>query len=438
LLKNSRFGLLLALLFAGSMWFYVQQVLIPYQKADAALHGRPRGNLSDLYPRWLGARELLLRHRDPYSPEITREIQTGYYGRPLDPARARDRRADEPGANESEANEPRDQQAFAYPLHVVFLLAPTIGLPFPAVQTGFRWLLIILTLASVFLWLNVVRWKPSAPVIAIVVILTFGSYPVVQGIKLQQLTLVVSALLAGCAAALVSGRFSLAGLLLALATIKPQLALPVAGWLALWAVSDWRRRQIFIWSFGLSTAILLAASEYVLPGWFGEFRQAVAAYQQYTGGAGSLLDVLTTPALGKVLAAVAVIAVAVMGWRVRHVSHDSAAFGVMLTLVLAVTLVIVPTFAPYNQVLLLPAVFLIAASWKDLWGRNRLTRLLCGLALLVVFWPWLASCGLMLGSLFTPPSLVQRAWAVPLYTSLGIPLVVLGLFTICAVDRLKS
>ena len=221
------------------MWFYVQRVLVPYQKADAAAHGRPRGNLSDLYPRWLGTRELLLHHRNPYSAEVTREIQIGYYGRPLDPERA-----DDPGSDE-----PKDQQGFAYPLHVVFLLAPTIGLPFPVVQAGFRWLLIILTLASVFLWLRVLRWRPSATVTAILIVLTFGSYAVVQGIKLQQLTLVVSALLAGCAAALVAGYFALAGFLLALATIKPQLALPVAGWLVLWAVSDWRRRQIFCLEF---------------------------------------------------------------------------------------------------------------------------------------------------------------------------------------------
>ena len=61
-------------------------------------------DLSDLYPRWLGARELLLHHRDPYSPEVTREIQIGYYGRPLDPSRPQD---------------PRDQQGFAYPAYVV-------------------------------------------------------------------------------------------------------------------------------------------------------------------------------------------------------------------------------------------------------------------------------------------------------------------------------
>ncbi len=131
-------------------------------------------------------------------------------------------------------------------------------------------------------------------------------------------------------------------------------------------------------------------------------------------------------------------ALAVTGWYVRHASHDSVAFSTMLALVLAVTLVIVPTFAPYNQVLLLPAVFLIATSWKDLWRRNRLTRMACGLALLVVLWPWLASCGLMLASLFVPASSVQRAWTVPLYTSLGIPLVVLGLLAVCAIDRLRS
>jgi hypothetical protein len=293
LLKDSRLGLLLALLFAGSMWFYVQRVLVPYQKADAAAHARPRGNLSDLYPRWLGARELLLHHRNPYSSEVTREIQSGYYGRPLDPGRA---------------DEPKDQQGFAYPLHVVFLLAPTIGLPFPVVQSGFRWLLVVLTLASVLLWLWVLRWRPSAMVTSILIVLTFGSYAVVQGIKLQQLTLLVSALLAGCGAALVAGYFSLAGFLLALATVKPQLALPVAGWLVLWALSDWRRRQVFFWSFALATAIFLAASEYVLPGWVGQFRDAVAAYRQYTGGAGSLLDVLATPVLGKILAAAAIVA----------------------------------------------------------------------------------------------------------------------------------
>src|SRR5205085_10510246 len=113
---------LAALIVSASTWFYMDRILVGYQVSDAAAHDRPRGNLSDLYPRWLGARELLLRGRDPYREDITREIQTGYYGRPIDPTRP---------------NDPKDQQAFAYPLYVVWLLAPTIALPFPLVQTAF-------------------------------------------------------------------------------------------------------------------------------------------------------------------------------------------------------------------------------------------------------------------------------------------------------------
>ena len=83
---------LAAALCAAGMWTYVNRVLIPYQISDAATRGRPRGNLSDLYPRWVGAKELLLHGRDPYSAEVTCEIQAGYYGRPLDPSRPNDPR----------------------------------------------------------------------------------------------------------------------------------------------------------------------------------------------------------------------------------------------------------------------------------------------------------------------------------------------------------
>jgi hypothetical protein len=72
------------------MWLYVDRVWIPQQISDSAATGRLRGNLFDLYPRWLGARELLLHGRSPYSAEVTREIQAGYYGRPLDLSRPGD------------------------------------------------------------------------------------------------------------------------------------------------------------------------------------------------------------------------------------------------------------------------------------------------------------------------------------------------------------
>jgi hypothetical protein len=412
--KNSNVGLVLALLLAGSMWFYVQHILIGHQQADAALHGTPRGNLSDLYPRWLGARELLLHHRDPYSPEVTREIQIGYYGRQLDPTRLSD---------------PRDQQGFAYPVYVVFLLAPTITMPFPVVQTGFRWLIVALTAASVLLWLRTLRWQPSSVTKAVLIVMTLGSFQALQGIKLQQLSLLVGGLIAGCALLLAEGYLALAGILLASATIKPQLVLPLAAWLLLWTFSDWRRRQNLMWGFVSTMGGLFAGAEYILPGWIGRFREAITAYRQYNDGAGSVLDVLITPEWGRVLAGLIVLALAVTGWKVRRAPTDSPVFNVMLGLVLATTVVIVPKAAPYNQILLLPASLIVARHWQTLWQKNLISRLLLLVCGLLIFWPWLAATALTIASLALPPDIVQKAWAWPVWTSLAIPVAVLVLLT---------
>ncbi len=392
------------------MWFYVQYVLIGHQMADAALHATPRGNLSDLYPRWLGARELLLHHRDPYNVEITREIQIGYYGRPLDPKRP---------------NDPKDQEGFAYPVYVTFLLAPTIFLPFDTVQAGFRWFLVVLTVATVFLWLRPLRWRPPLTTMATLMVLAMGSFPVLQGIKLQQLSLLVGALIAGSAALLAADHLLMAGVLLALATIKPQLVLPVAGWVLLWVFSNWQKRQNFVWGFGLTMAFFLAASEYLLPGWIGRFRGAVAAYRQYTGAGQSVLEVLLSPWWGRALAVLILLALAVACWRMRQFRADATSFSLLLVPVLAATVLILPTAAPYNQVLLLPAVFFVVQHWQLLWNKNRLARITAVISGLVIAWPWLAAIVLTVAALFLPAKSVQEAWMVPLWTSLAIPPAVL-------------
>ena len=216
------------------MWFYVKKILIPYQVMDAAQVGRPRGLLSDLYPRWLGARELLLRGRDPYSPEVTRDIQRGVYGRELDSLRAKD---------------PRDEQAFAYPVYVAFLLAPTITVDFEVLRPIASALLVAFVCLTVLLWNFVLATKLSRTGLLIALLLTLGSFPVVQGIRLQQLTIVVAGLLAVSFWARQSGRLLLSGVLMAIATIKPQIALLPVLALILWSLYDWKSRQRWLWGF---------------------------------------------------------------------------------------------------------------------------------------------------------------------------------------------
>jgi hypothetical protein len=405
------------------MWFYVQHVLIPHQQAEAVRDGIPRGNLSDLYPRWLGARELLLHGRDPYGADVTKEIQAGYYGRQLDPALPHD---------------PKDEQGFAYPVYVVFLLAPTITLPFAIVQTGFRWLLIALTLASVLLWLRTLRWKVSVQAAAILLVLTIGSFPVLQGIKLQQLSLLVAGLIAMSAMLLVEGHLFFAGVLLALATIKPQLAMPVVAWLLLWALSDWPRRRNFWWGLSGAMAALAGGAEYMLPGWFGRFREAIVAYRRYNQGADSVLDILITPLWGKWLVILIVMALALVAWRRRDAVAESLVHSRVTVLILAATVVIIPKASPYNQVLLLPGILLLLRQLRELWSRGRIERGLVAICGLTLFWPWLAALALLAASVFLPAQSIQRAWALPLYTNVAVPIAVLALLGCSFADVAES
>jgi Glycosyltransferase family 87 len=412
---------MLAALAAVSMWFYVGRILVGYQVRDAAAHSRPRGNLSDLYPRWIGARELLLRHRNPYSDDITLEIQKGYYGRALHATRPED---------------PKDQQGFAYPVYVVFLLAPVIWLPFSFVHTLFYWLLALLTAMSVLLWIRVLSWRLVFAGWIAVIVLTIGSFPVVQGIKLQQLSLLVAVLLAGAAACVASKHLFLGGVFLGMATIKPQLAWGLVAWLILWAISDWRSRRNFIISFVVMMALLLGGAEILLPGWLHMFVGAIGQYHQYTQNqsvieaglnliVGSFAAGTLVHRISQVLSAIALVLCVPVFWKLRREDARSPGFGYATGLALALVVLIVPMYAPYNQVLLLPAIFFLAQ--KRTAFREPGGRLLYLASVVLLVWPWAASLFLTAVYLLGAPSQALNWWTLPLFSSLGIPLVVFAL-----------
>jgi hypothetical protein len=392
----------------------VDQILVPYQRADAAAHQRPRGNLSDLYPRWLGARELLLHHRNPYGNDVTTEIQQGYYGRAL---------------NRTRPEDPKDQEGFAYPVYVVFLLAPVIAVPFPLLQIVFYWFLAGISAASVWLWLRALRWRLPPMDVAACILFTMGSFSAVQGIKLQQLSLLVAVLLAASVTATVSGSLFAAGALLALATIKPQLAWPLVAWLLVWAVSDWRERRKFVFGFALVMASLLVGAEAILPGWWRLFANAIAQYREYTQSQ-SLLEVMLKVVLGypaiahmggQVLAAIAALACTAILWKLRREPAGTSSFATGTALVLALTVLVVPMYAPYNQVLLLPAILILIRYRKSLTSQSRGLRLGYGAGVLAVTWQWIASLTLSAIYLFGRPMLAINHWQSPFFTIFALP-----------------
>ena len=113
----------------------------------------------------------------------------------------------------------------------------------------------------------------------------------------------------------------------------------------------------------------------------------------------------------------------------------------MVAFVLAATLVVIPMFAPYNQILLLPAIFAVLRDWPFASARQGLVRIAGGAAGLSIAWPWIAALALVVASPLLPAQILQRAWQLPLWTTFATPalcLVLLALWILDAYTRLPA
>ncbi len=378
------------------MWNYVAHIWSAGQSA----------HFSDLYAQWWAAHEIFLHGRNPYTPAVAHEIQSVIYGAPIASSPA--------GGSDDMAG------GFAYPLYVVFLMAPTVWLPFSVVQHLFAGLFLGLTLASLWLWLYCLRWRLSRIELIFVALLTVGSFPVLQGIALQNLSLLAAFLIAASLASVMAERYALAGALLAAATIKPQFTILLIPWFAFWTISNWRQRQRLAWSFLGGVALLLLSSEMLLPGWIRYFLSIIQAYKHYTYGH-SLMDVWFTPRIGPFVSAALALGVLLLCWRHRNCPATSPRFLLAPSLALSATLVVIPTLEPHAQLLLLPGFLWLLGYRRAIWKLGGASRVLFVAAWILLAWAWMAATGLALAALWLPSSKVFRLWMLPLYTSPLIP-----------------
>ena len=389
--------LLLSIFSAGSMAFYVAEIWSANQPP----------HFSDFYAPWWAAHELLLHGRNPYSPAVAHEIQAVIYGSP---------------ASASPTDDPSNiAGGFAYPPYAALLLWPTVYLSFSDAQKVFLGVSALATLLSLVLWLRALRFHPSPLRGLTIALFALGSFPALQAMKLQNLSVIAAALIAVTLFLLSDNRLVLAGIFLAVSTIKPQFTIALIPWLALWTMSDWRRRRPLAGSFLISMLLLVLVSEWLLPGWIRRFLNVVHAYRQYTYGH-SLLDVWFTPGWGLPVAACFLLAALALGWRDRSQPADSMRFFLVTSLLLAVTLMVIPTLAPHAQLLLLPGFLCLLRGRTLLSGR--LNKLLSAATWALLAWPWIAAFGLLVAAIRVPVSTLLRFWAIPLYTSPLLPMAV--------------
>jgi len=368
--------LVLAVAASTISWAYLHHVLLPWEYFVNVQHGRLKEQMGDLYPRWVGTRELLLNGRNPYGKEVSHQIQLAFYGHPIDQS------YDQPNS------EIIDEQRFVYPLYVVLLLAPTVHADFAALDTWAPVVLALLTAISLWIWLEVVRWRPPPLVIAALVLFVLSSPQITQGLRLRQCGLFVAFLLALASWFVTRKHYFAAGILLALSTIKPQMMALCLLWFLLWSAGEWKKRWPLPAGFGIALAALSGAGELLLPGWPRYFIEGLEAYRKYFPTTSPIRLVLGDWA-GSALSIFVVAVLLAFAWRSRRVAADSPEFVQMLAVFLLASTLVLPLLTPFNQVLLSLPVMMLLRDW------NRLPRLGRSAFTVLAAWPWIASLVLL-------------------------------------------
>jgi hypothetical protein len=373
---KTRAWLLLSLLVSGITWLYVSRVLDPWNKYIAK-PSELKANMWDLYPRWVGARELLLRGQNPYGPEVSHEIQMAFYGHVV----TQDYR--EP------TRKPVDEQRFAYPVYVVFLMAPVIGIDFSEVQRWAPTVLAFLTVLTVPLWLDTLGWHLPWSAIAAITLFTASSPQIAQGMRHQQLSVVVGLLFAAGASCVRRNHLVCAGALFAWSTIKPQMALFPLCFFLIWVMGDWPKRWRLLAGFLATLMALIGAGELILPGWIGYFIDGASAYRRYFPTT-SLLRMALGDTAGEIVGGAILAGLLLLAWRSRKEAADSRQFITVFAAILIGTILVFPLLTPFNQVLLILPAMLVLQDWEALPKFSRIVFAVC------VSWPWIISTVLLL------------------------------------------
>jgi hypothetical protein len=322
----------------------------------------PGGN--DFIPRWLGTRLFLENGQSPYSPEVTRAIQRMIYGRA------------------AQAGE--DQVLFVYPFYSFLIFTP-FAMVEDYVLARALWMTVLevaLGLLAV-LGISLSRWKIPPFLLALLLIFSLlwyhGLRPVING----NASVLVALFLALAFLCIRAEYDALAGFLLALSTIKPQMVVLLIPFVLLWAASH--RRWALVTSTLASIAFLAAGASLFISNWLLQNIQQVLAYPDYTlpGSPGAIFT-LVLPGAGRQ-----------MGWALTIIMtglilvewfsalwKDFRWFLWAACLTLVATNLIGVRTATENYIAIFPGLVLVFATWDERWGRAGRWLVLTSMALL--------------------------------------------------------
>ncbi len=321
----------------------------------------------DFHPLWAGTRALLFEGLNPYSAEVTKEIQIQMYGRPAEP--------------------PEDDEAFAYPLFIVYVTAFFALLPHSQAVAAWLAVLLFALLSGLLLTVHTWNWRPPPWLLGLTVFWGLTFFPNTWALILGQISIIIFALMIVAIWSLKAEYDQLAGMCLALSAIKPQMTFLLIPALLAWGI--WCRRWAFLITFGVTMALLVASAFAIVPTWVSDMWKVVGFYMDYTPFKSplQLLAEACCSPLGPTLATAFTLVllgfVAYVWWQNRD---QSAAFDWAVVMVIIVTNLSAPRTSLVNQVALILPTILVFSSFSTRWRRGNAAIAAIQIASLILFW----------------------------------------------------
>jgi hypothetical protein len=220
----------------------------------------PYPGMNDFFSRWEGARSYWVAGLNPYGDDASLNIQVGIYGRPV--------------------TELEDPGYFAYPFYTTFLLLPISFTDYAWASAIWMVLLEACLIGGLLLILAHFQWRPAPLLLGTLVLWTLISYFPARGLILGQPGILVYFLEVVAIWALGRKSDRLAGVALAVSTLKPQMGYLLVPFLLLWGLRE--ARWQFVGAFIVSFGVLMGASFLLLPTWMSDWLGQVGLYTSYT------------------------------------------------------------------------------------------------------------------------------------------------------------
>ena len=327
----------------------------------------PGGN--DFLVHWMGTRNFFQTGESPYSDETALKIQTMVYGRA--------------------AADGEHELRVAYPLYSILFFAPfAIFDDFSFARALWMSVLELCLFGITVLTCRLVYWKPKTWMLGILILFSFLSYhgmrPLINGNAVILVTFfIVLALIA-----IRDKHDEVAGILLAVMTIKPQNVIVFLAFIFFWAIIN-KRKKLITWFLG-AMVILVGFSFLLIPDWIVQNFREVVRYPSYNpdGTVGAVLQTAWGAIGTRLSVGLTIILMAGMlleWWFSRRPSPRQFIWTTFLTVAISQWIGIQTD--PGNFILLYPGVFYCFFLISERWGEkaNLFLAILTGVVIVGIW-----------------------------------------------------